>query len=368
MPYTISTSRRLRSTPFTAGVEAAGVKSYTVYNRMLLPTVFESVEYDYHHLKEHVQVWDVSVERQIELNGPDASVLMQLLTPRDLSRMQPDQCMYVPITDENGKMLNDPVAIKHDTHRWWVSIADSDLLLWIKGLAAGRGLDVSVFEPDVSPLAVQGPKADALMARVFGPEVHEIRFFRHKRLAFGDTSFLVARSGYSKQGGFEIYVEGWEHGMAIWDALFKAGEDLNVRPGCPNLIERIEGGLLSYGNDMTIDNSPMECGLNRFCKPADGAEFIGKTAISRELSEGSSRQIRAISIEGSAVDSPRQAWPLMKDGIRVGQVTSAAWSPDFQTNVSIGMVDAGHWEAGTQLTVETSQGPRSARIEESFWA
>lgn len=367
MAHLVSHSRRLRDTPFTPGVEAAGVKAYTVYNRMLLPTVFEDMEFDYHHLKEHVQVWDVSVERQIELNGPDAARLMQMLTPRDLRKMQSDQCHYAPIVDERGKMLNDPVAIKHSDTRWWISIADSDLLFWVKGLALGAGLDVNVFEPDVSPLAVQGPKSGALMERVFGPDVQDIRFFSQRRLAFLDTSFIVARSGYSKQGGYEIYVEGSQHGMPLWDALFKAGEDLNVRPGCPNLIERIESGLLSYGNDMTMDNTPLECGLGKYCKPAEGLEHIGREALAVEAAQGPARQIRAISIAGEALSHARTGWPLTKNGARVGQVTSAAWSPDFQTNVSIGMVDAGYWDPGTELIVETPQGLREARVQNCFW-
>jgi dimethylsulfoniopropionate demethylase len=367
MAHTISHSRRLRNTPFTEGVEATGVKAYTVYNRMLLPTVFESPQYDYRHLKDHVQVWDVAVERQVELNGPDASKLMQMLTPRDLRKMSDDQCYYVPIVDQKGKMLNDPVAIKHSDSRWWISIADSDLLFWAKGIALGAGLDVEVFEPDVSPLAVQGPKSDALMERVFGEIVNDIRFFRQKRLAFQDTSFIVARSGYSKQGGYEIYVEGTDHGMPLWDALFQAGEDLNVRPGCPNLIERIEGGLLSYGNDMDMENTPLECGLGKFCKPAEGLEFIGQEALAAEAASGPARQIRAISIHGEPLNPARSAWPLRRNGARVGQVTSAAWSPDFETNVSIGMVDADHWDPGTVLTVETPEGSREAEIQEGFW-
>ncbi|NOD65634.1 MULTISPECIES: dimethylsulfoniopropionate demethylase [unclassified Ruegeria] len=363
----LSQSRRLRQTPFSEGVEDKGVTAYTVYNRMLLPTVFESVEADYRHLKSHVQVWDVSCERQIELNGPDAGRLMRRLTPRNLEKMQEDQCYYVPIVDENGGMLNDPVAIKHSADRWWISIADSDLLLWVKGLAVGAGMDVRVFEPDVSPLAIQGPKSDDLMARVFGDEVRDIRFFRYKRMVFQDTSFLVARSGYSKQGGFEIYVENGAYGMLLWNALFEAGMDLNVRPGCPNLIERIEGGLLSYGNDMTMENSPLECGLGKFCKPDEESDHIGKHALAREAATGLARQIRAISIPGDPVPPARSAWPLLKDGKRVGQVTSAAWSPDFETNVAIGMVDAGHWDAGSVLTVRTPTGDRQAKIQETFW-
>ncbi|MEO0498370.1 MAG: dimethylsulfoniopropionate demethylase [Pseudomonadota bacterium] len=365
--HAISHSCRLRTTPFTTGVEESGVKAYTVYNRMLLPTVFEGIEEDYHHLKNHVQIWDVSVERQVELHGPDATRLMKRLTPRNLDKMKFDQCYYVPIVNAHGGMLNDPLAIKHDDNRWWISIADSDLLLWVQGVAHGSDLEVRVFEPDVSPLAVQGPKADALMERVFGEVVHDIRFFRHKRLRFQDTSFLVARSGYSKQGGFEIYVEDSAYGMPLWQALFDAGQDLNVRPGCPNLIERIESGLLSYGNDMTLRNSPFECGLGKFCEPLSEANFIGKHALVEETHRGTERQIRPVSILGDPLIPPRAPWFVYDGAQKVGEITSAAWSPDFSTNVSIGMIDASHWDPGTMLTVETPEGVRQARVEAAFW-
>ena len=161
----IAPSRRVRRTPFTPGVEAAGVKGYTVYNHMLLPTVFRSVTEDYHHLKSAVQVWDVACERQIELRGPDAGRLMQMLTPRDLRGMLPGQCYYVPIVDETGGMLNDPVALKLTEDRWWISIADSDLLFWVKGLAYGYRLDVLVDEPDIqkSPLYLYAQAHDNLL-------------------------------------------------------------------------------------------------------------------------------------------------------------------------------------------------------------
>ena len=364
----ISPSRRLRRTPFSEGVEAAGVSAYTVYNRMLLPTVFESVEADYRHLKDHVQVWDVAVERQVELRGPDAGRLMQMLTPRDLRSMLPGQCYYVPIVDETGGMLNDPVAIKLSEDRWWISIADSDLLLWVKGIANGYRLDVLVDEPDVSPLAVQGPKSDDLMARVFGDRVRDIRFFRFDMFQFMGRDLAIARSGYSKQGGFEIYVEGSDLGMPLWNALFEAGEDLNVRAGCPNGIERVEGGLLSYGNDMTDDNTPHECGLGRFCDTQTAIGCIGRDALLRVSKEGPVQQIRPIAIDGDKVPSCDRPWPLYANGKKVGQVTSAAWSPDFQTNVSIGMVRMTHWDEGTRVEVETQDDMRTATVREKFWA
>lgn len=364
----ISQSRRLRRTPFADGVEAAGVKAYTVYNHMLLPTVFESVEADYRHLKDHVQVWDVSVERQVELRGPDAARLMQMLTPRDLRGMLPGRCFYVPIVDETGGMLNDPVAVKLAEDRWWISIADSDLLLWVKGIAQGFRLDVLVDEPDVSPLAIQGPKADELAARIFGDGVRDVRFFRFGLFEFEGRDMVVARSGYSKQGGFEVYVEGADIAMPLWDALFKAGEDLNVRAGCPNGIERIEGGLLSYGNDMTDDNTPHECGLGRFCDTQTAIGCIGRDALLRVAKEGPVQQVRAIEIHGDPVPLCDRAWRVYAGDTRVGQITSAAWSPDHQTNVAIGMVRMTHWDTGAQLRVETQDGPRDATVQSGFWA
>ncbi|AEI94210.1 dimethylsulfoniopropionate demethylase [Roseobacter litoralis] len=363
----ISPSRRLRRTPFSDGVEAAGVKAYTVYNRMLLATVFESVEADYRHLKEHVQVWDVSVERQVELRGPDAARLMQMLTPRDLRGMLPGRCFYIPIVDETGGMLNDPVAVKLAEDRWWISIADSDLLLWVKGISNGYRLDVLIDEPDVSPLAIQGPKADELAARIFGDSIRDIKFFRFGLFAFEGREMVVARSGYSKQGGFEVYVEGADIAMPLWDALFKAGEDLNVRAGCPNGIERIEGGLLSYGNDMTDDNTPHECGLGRFCDTQTAIGCIGRDALLRVAKEGPVQQIRAIAVEGDQLPLCDRAWGLYAGDTRVGQLTSAAWSPDHQTNVAIGMVRMTHWDTGTKLRVETPDGAREATVQAGFW-
>ena len=362
----ISPSRRLRRTPFSDGVEAAGVKAYTVYNRMLLPTVFESIEADYHHLKKHVQVWDVAVERQVELRGPDAWRLMQMLTPRDLSGMMAGQCYYVPIVDETGGMLNDPVALKLSDERWWISIADSDLLYWVKGLAQGYRLDVLVDEPDVSPLAVQGPKADELMARVFGESANALKFFRFGWFDFEGQTMAIARSGYSKQGGFEIYVPNTEIGMPLWNALFAAGEDLNVRAGCPNAIERVEGGLLSYGNDMTRENTPHECGLGRFCSTQTAIGCVGRDALLRVAKEGPNQQIRPFVIDGEIPPCDR-VWPLYAGGKRIGRITSAGASPDFGVNVAMGMVRMTHWDPGTIVEVETPDGMRKATVAEKFW-
>jgi dimethylsulfoniopropionate demethylase len=362
----LSLTRRLRSTPFTRRVNEAGVKAFTIYNHMQLPTVFEGVVEDYRHLKEHVQIWDVSCERQVEIRGRDATRLVQMLTPRDLRRLSIGQCFYVPIVDETGGMLNDPVLLKLADDRYWISIADSDLLFWVKGLAYGLHWEVDVIEPAVYPLAVQGPKADDLMARVFGEQVRDIGFFRFMGMDFEDRTFNVARSGYSKQGGFEIYVDDWDIGERIWDRLMEAGADLNVRAGCPNIIERIEGGLLSYGSDMTRKNTPHECGLGRFCDTVTAIGCIGRDALLRVATEGPVRQIRGLKIDGDPVPLCLDPWPIYGDedgeSELIGSVTSSVWSPDFNTNVSIGMVRMTHWKTGTRVTVETPAGIRTATV------
>ena len=206
-PY-LTPSIRVRRTPFSRRVEEAGIQAYSVYNHMLIPQVFRSAEEDYAHLKQAVQVWDVSCERQVEIRGPDALELVQMTTPRNLSGMADDQCYYIPMVDAQGQILNDPVAIRLAEDRYWFSLADSDMLYYCKGLAMGRGLNVEVFEPDVSPLAVQGPKADELIGRVFGAEIVATRFFRHKTIQVQGKDMVIARSGWSHQGGFEIYLDG----------------------------------------------------------------------------------------------------------------------------------------------------------------
>lgn len=360
----LTLSRRTHGTIYSSRVEAQGVKSYTVYNHTLLPTSFRSLEEDYWHLKRHVQIWDVSCEQQVEVRGPDAARLVQLMTPRDLTRATVGQCLYAPLVDESGGMINDPVVLKHSEDHYWLSIADSDVLLWAKGLACGFGLDVSVEQPEVWPLAVQGPKAEDLMARIFGEEVRAIRFFRFRTLKFRGQALVVARSGFSKQGGFEIFVGEPDLGPALWDALMESGQGLNVGPGCPNLIERIEGGLLSYGNDMTRADTPLECGLDRYCALEAPIEFIGRDALRREARDGVRRLIRGVRLYGEALPACVTPWPVRADGRDIGAVTSAANSPAFNCGVGIAMLDRGHWRPGEEVAVEAPDGVRPATVED----
>ena len=350
-------SCRLRRTPYTASVESAGVTGFSVVNHMLLPKAYgRSVEEDYWHLLKHVQIWDIACQRQVQIAGRDAARLIQLMTPRDISRAKAGDCLYVPITDETGGLINDPVLLKLADDRYWLSVADSDLFLFAKGLALGRGFDVAVDEPDVSPLAVQGPKSEALLCDLFGDHVREIGFFKFSWIEFAGTRQLIARSGYSRQDGFEIYLNGGRLGAGLWEAIWQAGLPYDIAPGYPNLIERIEGGLLSYGNEMTRENNPFEVGLGRFCNLNGAVDYLGREALQRLFNNGIERQIRGILFDGGPCPACAEPWPVNVDDRQVGQITSAIWSPRLKRNVGLSLIDREFWDAGQPVIVHSKDG------------
>ncbi len=360
-PVKLTVSRRQRGTPYTARVEALGVSAYSIVNRTILPKGFrKTVEEDYWHLREHVQLWDVGCQRQIEVCGPDAAKLTQLMTPRDLRKAKVGQCFYAPLIDANAGMINDPIILKLSENRFWLSIADSDVALWAKGLAQGYGLDVAVQEADVWPLAVQGPKSDDVLETIFGSDVREIRFFRFKWLEFQGHPLLIARSGYSKQGGFELYLDKPSLGLALWDAIWNAGQSFNISPGSPNLIERVEGGLLSLGNEMTNANNPLECGLEQYCSFDPDLHYIGKTALERIRAAGITQQIRGVLFGTQKCPPCRQPWRISVEEMQVGIVTTAIWSPRFKQNVALGMLDRGYWTPNHPIVITDENGQRYA--------
>lgn len=356
----ISPSRRIRRTPFSDRVEAADVQGYTVYNHMLLPTSFRGVDADYHHLCNHVQVWDVAAERQVQIKGPDADALVQWMTPRDLSKAREGVCLYAPLTDASGRMLNDPIAIRIEENHWWLSIADSDIVLWARGLALGRGFDVDVTEPDVSPLAIQGPKANELITRALGQDIASLKFFNAGWFDVLGRKMLIARSGWSHQGGFEIYLNDSKLGGDLWDLFMDAGKDLNVGPGCPNLIERIEAGLVSFGADTSWDNNPYEAGLARFCHP-DRVDCLGKEALISIAEGGPDRMIRGLRFETDNLPPCPGGWMLMDDETYAGNISAAAMSPKFG-GIGIAMIERDYLEVGTELIAFTPDGPVKARV------
>ena len=350
--YPIAKSRRVRSTPYTSRIENQGVTAYTVYNHMLLPAAFGSLEESCDHLKKNVQIWDVAAERQVEISGKDAAKLVQLMTCRDLSKSKVGRCYYCPLIDENGNLVNDPVILKLAEDRWWISIADSDVIFFAKGLASGNKFDVKIFEPIVDILAVQGPKSFDLMEKVFGEKMKELKFFGFDYFTFNGAKHLIARSGWSKQGGFEIYVENTNSGLKLYDHLFEIGKEFNVRPGCPNLIERIESGLLSYGNDFDNNDNPFQCGFDKYIDLETDINFLGKDKLKKIKEKGIDRKLMGVQIDLTKILLTSSLNIKNNDGNIIGELRSACYSPHFKKVIGIAMIKEPYCKASSSGTIE----------------
>jgi len=347
----IAKAKRLRSTPYTSRIEKQGLTAYTTYNHMLLPAAFEdSLEVSYYHLKEHVQVWDVAAERQVEISGDDSDVLVQMMTCRDLSKSKDGRCYYCPIIDDQANLINDPVVLRINKNKWWLSIADSDLILFAKGLAIGKKFKVNIKEPNVDIMAVQGPKSFALMEKIFGKSITELKFFDFDYFDFRGVKHLIARSGWSKQGGYEIYVENTKSGLELYDYLFEIGKEFNVKPGCPHLIERIESALLSYGNDFDLNDNPLECGFDKYVNLDSDVEFLGKEKLKQIKAAGVSKKLMGIMIDLNRINLSR-ALDITIDNKIVGELRSAVYSPTFNQVIGIAMIKKPFFEIDTSVEI-----------------
>ena len=353
--FPIVKSRRLRSTPYTDRIEAHGVSSYTVYNHMLLPASFKSLESDYHHLKEFVQVWDVAAERQVEITGKDSAKLVQLMTCRDLSKSKIGKCYYSPLVDQEGFLVNDPIINKLAEDRWWLSIADSDVIFFAKGIASGNKFEVEIKEPNVNILAVQGPLAENLMAKLFGEEIRELKFFNFKYFNYKEHKYFIARSGWSKQGGFEVYVEDDVAGQDLYDYLFESGKEFNIRPGCPNLIERIESALLSYGNDFDNRDNPFEANFDKFVNLNTDINFLGKEKLKKIQQDGITRKLMGVKIDSNKIDMYCEKTLFDDKNNIVGYVRSATYSPTFKKVIGIAMINKPYWNSKDQFKIDIDE-------------
>ena len=360
----LNMSRRIRRTPYTNKVEKLGVSDFTVVNHMLLPKGFrKTIEEDYWHLNKDVQLWDVSCQRQVQIQGKDAFKLVQKLTPRPLKNMETGKCFYIPMVDEDGGMINDPVLLKLDDDMFWISIADSDILLWANGIALGLGLDVKIKEPDVYPLAVQGPKSEDLLASVFGEDIRKLKFFNFRVFDFMGTKQIIARSGYSNQDGFEIYFKSFDKyfdsvdiGEKLWDKIWKTGQKFNISPGCPNLIDRIEGGLMSYGNDFTKENNPFECNLQKYCNFSDH-DFIGKEALNKIKKKKIKQKMCGVIFEGKPYKPNGKLLKVLSPKKEIiGGITSGIFSPKYKKNIGLSMILKDYWRENQKIIVETFNG------------
>jgi glycine cleavage system aminomethyltransferase T len=337
--FSIFPSARLRPSPFFEATVAQGVASFTTYNHMLMPTGYGHPEEEYWRLVNGVSMWDVAVERQVQLKGRDAARLAQILAPRDLTKCVEGQGKYVALCNHAGTLINDPILLKRADDLFWLSIADSNILFWARAIAAERGLTVDIIEPDVSPLAVQGPKAEHVVAAIFGDWVRGLKHFWFRETAIAGIPVAVARSGWSRQGGFEIYLMDGSKGVKLWNIVMEAGKPWDIGPGNPNAHERVESGLLSWGGDTDDRTNPFEVRMERYVDLGVPDDTVGIEALRRIKAAGPKRRQLGIMLEGDEPSASAFHWfDILKDNRKIGDMTNIIWSYRLKKNIGFALV------------------------------
>lgn len=363
MPFQFAFGPRIRKSPFFEATIKAGVTHFSSYNRMCFPIMYGDQLAEYKRLTEGVAMWDVSVERQIRFRGPEALALIRILTPRNLTKVTIGQGRYAPVCDNRGTLINDPVLLPVSEDEYWLSIADNDVMLWARAIAHERGMNVIVDEADVNPLAVQGPLSSNVLRDLFGDWVDDLKFFAFERTYLGDIPLMVAKSGWSKQGGFEIYLLDSTRGTDLWNAVEEAGRPYDIGPGAPNYIERIESGLLSMGADTDDRTNPFEIGLGRLMDVEQDQDFIGKQALTRIKQEGPQRLMCGFYLDGDDfLGSNQHRWTIIHDQRKVGEATAGAYSPRLKRNIALGLIEIDLSLPGTKVEIETEYGVRGADV------
>ena len=354
---------QVRKSPYSDAALRWGAKGFSVYNHMYIPRDFGDPRQNFWYLVNDAILCDVSVERQVQIKGPDAAKFTQFLCCRDLSKCQVGQCKYVLITDQDGGIINDPILLKLAEDHFWLSIADSDVLLWARGVAVNSGMDVDISEPDVSPLQLQGPKSRDVLRAAFGDYPTELKYYRFMEFDWDGVPLIISRTGWSSELGYEIFLRDGTQGEKLWEHLMAVGGPLGLKPGHTSSIRRIEAGMLSYHADMTLANNPYEMGMGRLVDLDMEADFISKAALTLIKERGVSQQLVGLEIDGAPfVGSNDFFWPVLKEGVKVGTVTSAIYSPRLQKNIALAMIKIDHTASGKVLQVDKLSETRTCTV------
>ncbi len=356
---------QIRKSPYFDSTVKWGATGFSVYNHMYIPRDFGSPEQNFWNLIEKSILCDVAVERQVEITGPNAYKFIQLLTPRDLSKLSIGQCKYVLIVNNDGGILNDPVLLRLAENHFWLSLADSDVLLWAQGVVVNSGLDVKISEPDVSPLQLQGPTSQEIMVKLFGEDIRDLKYYWLREYQLDGIPLIVSRTGWSSELGYEIYLRDGSKGNELYEKIMAAGKEHRIQPGHTSSIRRIEGGMLSYHADADIHTNPFELGFDRLVNLDTDINFIGKEALKKIKQEGIKRKQVGLIIDCDPLSGPNTTfWPIEKNGKKIGKVTSAVYSPRLKKNIALAMIEINYSELGNQLDVQTHEGKYSATIVE----
>jgi len=360
---------QIRKSPYFDATVEWGAKAFSVYNHMYIPRDFGDPVANFWNLVNTAILCDVAVERQVQITGPDATRFVQHLTPRDLSTMAVGQCKYALITNAKGGILNDPIILRLAEDKFWISLADSDVLLWAQGVAVHGGFDVDICEPDASPLQLQGPRSMDVMKALFGDDIATLKYYWLRHLTLDGVELVVSRTGWSSELGYEIYLQDGSQGSRLWNRIMAAGEPFGLKPGHTSTIRRIEGGMLSYHADMDINTNPFELGLDRLVALDTTHDFIGKSALQAIRAKGPARRQVGLIIDGAPLTAPNtKFWPVSMNDKVVGKVTSAVYSPRLEQNIALAMVERGADQIGAEVTVDAIGGLCQARqVEMPFY-
>ena len=356
---------QIRKSPFFDATIRWGAKGFSTYNHMYIPRDFGDPEENFWNLINDAILCDVAVERQVQIKGPDAEKFVQMMTPRDLSKMSVGQCKYVILTNQYGGILNDPVLLKISDDCYWFSLADSDVLFWAQGLAANTKFDVDICEPDVSPLQLQGPKSREIMINLFGENISDLKYYWFKPFKLNGIDLIVSRTGWSSELGYEIFLLNSKDGDNLYQTIMESGQHLGLKPGHTSTIRRIEGAMLSYHADMDINTNPFELGLEKFIDIDKDFDFIGKEALLEIKKEGIKRKLVGVEIDGEPMSGPNTTfWKIENNNIAVGKVTSAVYSPRLEKNIALAMIEKKHTVIGTELKIMSENNILNARVVE----
>ena len=343
---------QIRKSPYFDATVRWGAKGFSVYNHMYIPRDFGDPEENFWNLIQTAILCDVAVERQVEITGDDAFKFIQLLTPRDLSNLSIGQCKYVLITNAEGGILNDPVLLRLGENHFWLSLGDSDILLWAQGVAINSNLDVKITEPDVSPLQLQGPNSGQIMINLFGNSIKDLKYYWFRELELDGIPLIVSRTGWSSEFGYELFLRDGSKGDDLYEKIMEAGKDFGIKPGHTSSIRRIEGGMLSYHADADINTNPFELGLDRLVNLDSEINFIGKKALKKIKTNGIKRLQVGLELKCERLTGPNtKFWPLRANTKIIGKITSAVYSPRLKKNIALAIVDIDYSKIGLEIEV-----------------
>ena len=346
-----------RKSPFFKSTQKYGAKAYDIYCHMYLPIYYDDPIKEYWALINDVTLWDVSVERIVEITGPDASEFTNSLTCRDLSKCAVGQGKYMLVTSPNGGIVNDPVLLRLGENQWWMALANNDAGLYALGAAINSGLKVKVIEPEVYPLQVQGPKSLKVMKLLFGDKILQVRYYWTLETDLDGIPVVISRTGWTGEMGYEIYLRDPSRGNELWERIMEAGKPYNIRPIAPCEARKIEAGIMNHGQSMNIENNPYEImGFERLVED-QSSDYIGKKALEKIKEGGVKKRLVGIKVELERTAlSMEDAWPVYKEGKQIGKITDLAWSPRLKQNIGYVWVPTSFSEPGVELEIQSTDG------------